>query len=301
MRISTSAYFNINSAAMQTKQSDLVYIQQQIATGRRIVTPSDDPVGATRALQTARALAASENNLENIKRAEVQIKSESTVLDTIRKAVSSARDVAIGANGNPSSQERTSFANYLEQIYKDLQDYANTTDAEGNYIFSGFKGDTAPFQQLNGASDYRGDSASRFVTISSGRQIQVSDSGQAIFGVGTADDPFALIAQLVTDLRDTTLTQPAYEAAIANAVDGLGNALDNIISISDQVARRFQELKVASDAETQFKLQYQIELDRVEAVDVQQAAIDLKMQQVSLEATQKAFISSTQLSLFSLL
>ena len=301
MRISTSVYFNANAAAMQAKQAGLVYIQEQIATGRRIVTPSDDPVGATRALQTARALAASENNLENIKRVEVQIKSESTVLDAIRKVVLSARDVAIGAAGNPSDQERISFANYLEQIYVDLQAYANTTDAEGNYIFSGFKGSTVPFQQVTGASDYRGDNANRFVSISSGRQIQVSDSGQAVFGVGTPNDPFALISQLVTDLRDTSLTQAAYDAALANAVDGLGKAVDNIVNISDLVATRFLELSVASDAETQYKLQYQIELDRVEKVDIQKAAVELQMQQLSLEATQKAFISSTQLSLFSLL
>jgi flagellar hook-associated protein 3 FlgL len=298
MRISTSIYFSSNQAAMQAKQADIFHTQAQIATGRRIVTPSDDPVGATHALQASRGLALTENNIENINKADVQIKMESTVLGAIHKVLNNARGVAIGAGGEPSAQERTSFSNYLTQIYQDLLGYANTTDSEGNYMFSGFKGSTVPFQQSTGPSNYKGDNAQRFVAISNNREIQVSDSGQAVFSVGTANDPFAVITQFIADLQNGALTGAAYNAAASAAVTGLSNALDNVVNISDHVAVRFQELQIAKEAETQYKQQYQNELDRVENVDMQKAAVELSLQQVSLEATQKAFLNASKLTLF---
>jgi flagellar hook-associated protein 3 FlgL len=298
MRISTAFAYSMNTAAMQSKQADIVYTQQQIATNRRIVTPSDDPVGATHALESARALAISANNVENINKADVQLKVESTTLEAVRQVLNNAKNVAIGSGGNPSTQERTSFANYLTQIYQDLLGYANSTDSQGNYIFSGFKGGTVPFQQVAGASNYQGDNAQRNVAISSSRQIPVSDSGQSVFGVGTANDPFTVISQLITDLQNGALTGAALDTAASTAVTGISNAIDNVIKIHDQVAVRVQELQSAKDAEAQFSLQYNNELSRVENVDMQQAAVELNLEQTSLEATQKAFISSSQLSLF---
>ncbi len=301
MRISTSFSFEMNAAAMQSKQADIYHTQTQVATGRRIVTPSDDPIGATHALEASRALAMSGNYVENIKKAEIQLKSESTTLDAIRHVLMNAKNIAVGSGGNPSTQERTSFSHYLEQMYQDLLGYANSQDAQGNYMFSGSKGGTVPFQQVIGPSNYQGDNVQRNIAISSTRQIPVSDSGQAIFSVGTPNDPFAVISTFITDLQNGALTGAAFETAVGTAVTGLGKALDNVVNVHDQVGVRFQELQVAKEAEAQFSLQYQNELARVESVDMQKAAIELQLQQTSLEATQKAFLSASKLTLFNLL
>ncbi|HSI21721.1 MAG TPA: flagellar hook-associated protein FlgL [Methylophilaceae bacterium] len=300
MRISTASYFNMNLAAMQDKQATLFHVQQQMATGRRIVTPSDDPVGAARALQTARALSVSENSLESIVKAQTRIKAESTTLEAIRQVLQSAKDTAVSAGTNPSTQERTSFANYLTQVYEDLRGYANSTDAEGNYLFSGFK-NVAPFQQITGASNYQGDNSKRYVSIGSNQEIQVSDSGQEVFSVGTANDPFAVISQFITDLQNGALTGAAFDATADTAISGLENALNKVEQISDHVAVRFQQLDTAKDTETQYKLQYEDELDRIESVDMQTAAVQLQLLETSLEATQRAFINASQLNLFNLL
>lgn len=290
----------MNLAAMQDKQATIFHVQQQMATGRRIVTPSDDPVGAARALQTARALSVSENSLESIAKAQTRLKAESTTLEAIRQVLQSAKDTAVSAGTNPSTQERTSFANYLTQVYDDLRGYANSTDAEGNYMFSGFK-NVSPFQQITGASNYQGDNAKRYVAISSNQQIQVSDSGQEVFSVGTANDPFAVISQFITDLQNPALTGAAFDAAADTAISGLENALSKVEQISDHVAVRFQQLDTAKNTETQYKLQYEDELDRIESVDMLTAGVQLQLLQTTLEATQRAFINASQLNLFNLL
>ena len=301
MRIGTAFSFAMSTAAMQAQQADLFKTQQQIATGRRIVTPSDDPLGASRALQTSQSLAVSQNSSNNIKLATTKINQESTYLDAIRSVLEQARNVAVGASGNPSTRERTDFASYLQQQYQNLLAYANSTDANGNYVFAGSKGQTLPFQQVTGASNYQGDNTQQNIAINSRQTIPVSDSGQTVFGVGTANDPFAVISTFITDLQNPALTGAAYQTAVDTALTGLNNALDNVVGVQSQVAGRSQQLQAAGAMETQFSLQYQSELDRVEAVDMQQAAVELKLQETTLQATQQAFVSASKLSLFNFL
>jgi flagellar hook-associated protein 3 FlgL len=300
MRISTSFYFSSNLAAMQQKQATLSYLQQQLATHRRIITPSDDPLGAAHALETSRALSVSVSSLENIAKAQTRLKTESTTLEAIRSALENAKNTALGAGNNPSKQERTSFANFLTQVYDDLRGYANTTDAEGNYLFSGFKNE-APFQQLTGPSNYQGDNAKRYVSIGANQQIQVSDSGQDVFSVGTVNDPFAVISQFITDLQNEALTGDAFDTAVDTALTRLEAALDKVELVSDHVAVRFQQLDVAKETQTQYKLQYENELDRVESADLYEVGVKLQLLQTSLEASQRAFINAAQLNLFNLL
>ena len=67
------------------------------------------------------------------------------------------------------------------------------------------------------------------------------------------------------------------------------------------MAVRFQQLEVSKNTQTQFKLQYENELDRVESADLFEVGVKLQLIQTSLEASQKAFINASQLNLFNLL
>ncbi|MCX7628518.1 MAG: flagellar hook-associated protein FlgL [Methylophilaceae bacterium] len=301
MRISTVLSFQMNADALLTKQATLNHLQQQLATGRRIVTPADDPIGAAHALQTSQALAVAQNRIDNIHAAIFKVKQESNVLDAVTAVLQNARNVAIAAQGNPSMTERTDYAAYLRELYQDLLAYANATDANGDYMFAGSLGGTQPFQQTSGPSNYQGNSVQQRLMIGNDRSIPVSDPGNTVFGVGTPNDPFAVIDQFINDLLNPLLTGAAYDAAVATALSRLGMAVERVKGVHNQVSNRMQELQVALDTETNFRLQYQNELDRVESVDMQKLAVQLQLQQVSLQASQQAFVKASQLSLFNLL
>jgi len=301
MRISTSYSFQMNIAAMQEKQANLSHTQQQLATQRRILTPSDDPTGAAHALQVSQSLAASESYAANIKAATIRLNGESNVLEAVRKVLDNVRNIANSASGTSDMEKRAHYATYLQQTYQDLLGYANTTDTDGNYMFAGFKGGTVPFQQVSGAANYQGDAGQRSVAISNGRQIEVSDAGQTVFGVGSADDPFAVIDQFITDLQNPGLTGSAYDTAVNTALTSISNARSTVVGVHNQVATRLQELQEAETVQANFTLQFKNELDRVESVDMQEAAVKLQLQQVSLQATQQAFVNASQLFLFNYL
>ncbi len=57
MRISTSMIYNVNVANINRQQSAVLHTKQQLSTGRRVVSPSDDPVAAARALEVSQSIA----------------------------------------------------------------------------------------------------------------------------------------------------------------------------------------------------------------------------------------------------
>ncbi len=300
MRVSTSLFYQLNTTALQDQQTAMYKTQQQVATQRRILTPSDDASGATYVLQTSQAKAMSDTNLDNIKLASTTLEGESNVLKAISTVLDNVKTVAINSSGSSSTQNRTDFANYLTTLYEDLQGYANEKDSQGNYLFSGFAGSTKPYTQTVGnATNYAGDSGIRNMAISQTRNIRVSDSGPDVFGTaGTASDPFTAINQMITDLQNPALIGSAYDAAMSASLTNITTALNRVNTLSAQVGIRYQEMQTAELMEKNLNTQYANELTRVEGVDMQKAAITLNLQQTTLSASQQAFVKASELSLF---
>lgn len=57
MRISTQSFYQQSQTAMNSLQSNLLRTQQQIGAMTKILAPSDDPLGATRALAVSQSIA----------------------------------------------------------------------------------------------------------------------------------------------------------------------------------------------------------------------------------------------------
>jgi flagellar hook-associated protein 3 FlgL len=184
MRISSSQYFNLNVASMSDQQSTLATMYQQISSGKRILTASDDPLGAAQAVQLtlkSGALAQYSTNqtaaLSSLQQEDSTLGSVSGVLQSIQTQIVHAGD------GSLSDSDRTSIANTIQGLRDQLFGLANTTDSSGNYIFSGLKGATAPFSDNpSGVGvQYSGDFGQRTMQISEGRTIPVGDTGVSIF------------------------------------------------------------------------------------------------------------------------
>ncbi|SAL49664.1 flagellar hook-associated protein FlgL [Caballeronia peredens] len=185
MRISSSQYFNMNVASMSDQQSTLASMYQQISSGKRILTASDDPLGAAQAVQLtlkSGALAQYGTNqttaLSSLQQEDSTLGSVSDVLQSIQTQIVRAGD------GSLTDADRTSIANSIQGLRGQLFGLANTTDSSGNYIFSGLKGGTAPFSDNPSGvgTTYSGDYGQRTVQISEGRSIPVGDTGVSIFG-----------------------------------------------------------------------------------------------------------------------
>ena len=184
MRLSTNTIYELSLASMTSQQNLLQKTQQQISTGKRILTPSDDPVAAAQVLNVAQRDSINTQYATNLTVAQESLALSETALGSVSDLIQSVREAAVSAgNGAMTNTERKILADaLLSNELQELVGKANVTDSSGRYLFSGYQGGTKPFSQApNGLIQYDGDQGQRMVQAASARQIPLSDSGSNIF------------------------------------------------------------------------------------------------------------------------
>lgn len=182
MRISTNTIFEAGVSAMNRQQTTLLDIQQQVASGRRVVTPSDDPIAAARALQVDQAAAINDQYAVNRKSAqgvlglvEANLGQAGEILQNVRQRVIEAGD------GAYTSLEMRTIAADIRSLREEMISVANATDGEGQYLFAGFQSSVRPFGDSPAGVQYSGDDGQRLVQVSASRQMPISESGAETF------------------------------------------------------------------------------------------------------------------------
>lgn len=193
MRISSS---QLHAAAINTilaQQSRLSNIQLQIATGRKIVTPADDPAGAARVLRLSQSESSTGQYERNSDIAESRLRQEEATLTSATELIQRVRVLTIQANNDSQGNEtRPLIAAEIKQRFAELVSIANTRDANNEYLFSGFQSQIEAFTlNANGTVSYNGDEGQRFLQIGLSRQVATGDSGAEVFGlVGSGNGEF---------------------------------------------------------------------------------------------------------------
>jgi flagellar hook-associated protein 3 FlgL len=182
MRISTSTIYSVNLNALNQQQAKLLNTQQQLSTGRRILTPSDDPFAAARALEVSQADVTNTQYGSNLGTAQQSLSLSESTLQSVTLLLQNAKTTMVQAgNAILSNSDRLAIATELQGDLDQMMSLANATDGTGNYLYSGFQGKTQPFVNSAGGVQYLGDSGQRMVQVSSSRQVAASDSGADIF------------------------------------------------------------------------------------------------------------------------
>ncbi len=168
---------------MMDQQKKLSTVQHQVATGRRITRPSDDPVAAARVLNLRDTLSTAEQHQKNIAAARTRLTMEESVLENVTSILQRVRELTVQANNDSlTPQDRGFVAEEIRQLNDELFNLANSTDSSGEFLFSGSKTKFRPFNRsVNGGFEYHGDDSQRFLLIGPERQIATGDSGSDIF------------------------------------------------------------------------------------------------------------------------
>lgn len=183
MRVSTGMIYDAGVASIQRQTSALMHTQQQVASGRRIVTPSDDPVAAARILEVEQARESNAQYLVNQKAAGETLGLVEGNLVSAGNLLTRVRELAVLAgNASLADSDRRSIAIELRSRFDELLGIANATDGAGQYLFSGYQGATTPFSGAVGSGvGYAGDDGQRKLQVSASRQLAVSESGRDVF------------------------------------------------------------------------------------------------------------------------
>jgi len=182
MRISSSTIFDSNVTALNLQQAKLLQTQMQIATGRRILTASDDPVGAVRALEVGQSDATNTQYASNRVAAVNALSMSESTLQSVTSLIQDVRVAAVGAgNGSLGNSGRSAIAADFSRRLQELVGLANSMDEVGNYLFAGFQSKTQPFAATPAGVAYFGDDGQRNIQVSASFQMASSDSGADVF------------------------------------------------------------------------------------------------------------------------
>ena len=196
MRISTSTIYETGGARISDLQVGLNRTQQQMAAGRKILTPSDDPVGSARALVITQADSVNDQYAVNRKSAKNSLSIAESTLSGVTSVLQNIKTRIVSAGGGIlTDTERGFIANELQGDMEQLLGLANSTDGTESYLFSGFSSTVAPYSKIPGGATYNGDQGQRYLQVDTSRQLPLSDVGSAIFGnIRTSNGQFNTVA-----------------------------------------------------------------------------------------------------------
>lgn len=228
MRIASSQIFDAGVSSINKQWKTLLHLQQQVATGRRILTPADDPVSAARALEVRQSQNINAQFATNQQNASSALGLEETQLSSINDMFARIKELTVQAGDAAlSAGDRRSIAFELRARYDELLGLANQADGQGQYLFSGYMGATQPFggtvDYLNAGNEiiYAGDDGQRSLQVSATRMLEISDAGSDVFmRIGNGNGYFVTdydAGNTGTGVIDAgSVTDPAAWNALAN-------------------------------------------------------------------------------------
>lgn len=183
MRISTIQQFNTGVRGIQDNYAQASRTQEQITSGKRILSPADDPVATVRLLQLSQESNKLEQYSNNMTAATNSLSQEEAVLNSVNNSLQRVREIALEAGGGAlTDEDRQALATELEQREGELLDLFNSQNARGEYLFGGYQSKEAPFvQNADGSYSYQGDEGQRSVQIAGSKTVALNDNGKELF------------------------------------------------------------------------------------------------------------------------
>lgn len=270
--------------ALARAREALIESQTQLATGKRIQRPSDDPTGFAQ----ARAFERQQDQLERHQRVigEAKLWTDQTelALSSLGDLFLEASEVAIRASNGILDADQ--LAGQIDAI-RDEAIVRLRTKSNGEYLFSGTETSTAPVDESGGAvvGDFSG---LRRREISPGHTITINVTDALTIDGVPALDRLQALADAVRSGNRT---------AVRAEMDGIQAGVDHYSRLQGQMGNVVRQLDAARAANDS---QHTIIGDRragIEEIDLAATLAEVQRRQTALEAALRATSSSIQPSL----
>lgn len=223
--------------------------QLQLATGRKINKPSDDPVGITYSLRYRAELSSNEQYTKNVDSALSWLDYNDTVLGQAGDVVQRLRELTVKASTGSNPQSALDSINEeVMQLKEQLVDIANSK-LNGKYIFNGEQYTTKPYEFAKG-SDGTYDTTLPITTdtgqiqylVGEGVQMAINLNGNAVFGTTDEEDNiFSIINSLSTALKAGDIT------SVSGQLDKIDTRTETIISARSEIGAKTNRVELMQD------------------------------------------------------
>ena len=296
MQISTSLFYS-NASSRLTKMSDKAQeLQTQIATGKKLIKPSDDPAGAQQLAELDRRDADAAVYGTNLTLASSLLDQADGVLKQITAQLTRATELATqAATGTQTDAARKSIATEITSVVQSLVTLANSHNVRGQPLFGTVDGTKAVTDNGNGTFTFPANNTLvSEVPIADGQTIQATESAKTIFDLGNGDNTLAMLSRMAATLNGGG----DVSSSMSTALDSLSQAVDQVANVQASVGSRSARVDLQQQLLTTANTDRADLRGKLEQVDVTDAIVQLQQMMTALSASQASFTKLSQLSLF---
>lgn len=291
LRIPTSYGNRQTLLDIQRSKERYASLQLELATGKRINTPTDDPTASALIVDLNASVGQNTQYLRQIESARSLATASETVLQSVQGSL--VRLMELGTQGlGGGTAGAAAVAEQVDALRTSILDLANT-ESQGKYLFAGTMTTTKPFADVAGTITYSGDSGISVLNISKSAQVNLNLPGDQVFmGAGGGLN----IMQTITDLRDglrtgnTTLAQ--------TALNNLKTAQSQILTNITKLGGVQTSLDQIQDNLENFNLSLKSVQGSYEDVDYPTAMTEFNAEDIAQKAALNALARSSRQNLF---
>jgi flagellar hook-associated protein 3 FlgL len=287
-----------------TAQNEALYERQTIiASQKRINRPSDDPIGMGKVLDYRQTLSSIEQYGTNILSGQKRLEITEITLDLVDELLQGVRAIALSESGG-TTESRQLTAGEVKNMFDQVMDLANSK-LNGNYMFSGYQTQTAPFSRDDTLATtfdqftvtYNGDVGDARFIVAHNTEITIDTDGRPLFqnaaggGINIFDAMRDLIVALETD--DTVAI-----SAQADLIDHGRKQINNLRAANAPV---LYQLEISENHWQNYKPKIQELVAREEEVDITQAVVELQSIELAYQTTLATTARITQQGLIDFL
>lgn len=296
MQIGTKQFYQSQITSMADLQTKIGRIQEEVSSGKKLLAPSDDPGAYTVANRLDQSISAMNQYGRNIGMAKSRLAQEDAVLSSVSSIVTRLNELGIqGANGTNDSIARGAIAEEMDQLSQQLVALGNSVDANGDYLFAGYKSGKPPFVSTVDGVSYHGDTGRKEVEIAQGVSTPTSSNGLELFmnvsrQGSESTSIFDIVKTAVSSLREGQLSSDVLPA--------LKEATSHLSTYQAICGARLQKVETAETTRQSQMLNTKSTLSIIQDADLTELASDLQQKSLTLQAAQSVFAKISQLTLF---
>ena len=269
---------DVDVARQSRLAQEIARAQVEIATGKRILAPSDDPIGAARVADILRSEANEATWRRNVDTASGLAERADIVLTSVSTGLDRAKELMIKANSGTSSEsDRAIIAAELRGIAEEIASLRDTRDTRGEPLF-----------RTNGGLE---------IPVSNGLRLAPVLPRNEIFE--TPVDVLAVInAAAIAAVEPDLATRNAAIRSSLTALDGAAVQVGKARADQGLIADRLDNIKERLENSA---LELIEKRTAIEGADIPAVVARLQMNQTNLQAAQAIFARVNKTSLFDLI
>jgi len=271
-------------ADMQQSQSAVNIALQEVATGKKVTVPSDNPAAAADMVQNTLETANVDQYTQNVSTMLSMVQTADSSLGSVVTSLTQAISLGTeGANGTNNTSNLQAIASQVQGILQSVVAQANTS-YQGTYLFGGTETSSAPYTASSSSSSgytYNGNSDVNSVAVGDDMNVQLNLPGSQIFSNSNAD-VLGSLSSLVTALQSGNAT------AIGTATTAVSAALSNVSQQRVFYGNAESQLNSQETALQQETVSLTSQQSSLVDVDEAQAATDLSQAETANNAAEAA-------------